>query len=366
MKIAVITLHRVYNYGSALQAYATQRVLENLGHDVQIIDYITEQRTKKRIFLAPSKSGALHGIRGLAYRCAKVFSLILKEMTFGSFVRKNLRLTCKYVTAQDLETMPQKADVYITGSDQTWNSDYNEGVDRGFFLDFLPENARRISFVASFGKNELSADEVEQTRKYISRYCALSVREEQACKILAALGRKDAVQLIDPTLQISKDAWCALASKRLVKKPYLILMLLYNEDNHATEFARKIADEKGLKLVKISWEMLKPQMVDQLFTHRSPSDFLSLFQHADFVVTNSFHGVAFSINFEKQFIVVPRNEFNSRIESLLNLTGLSNRMISTFEELGKYREVIHYERIEQILDDERKKACDFLRDNLKK
>lgn len=365
MRIAVLTLHRVYNYGSALQAYATQRVLEKLGHDVQVVDYITEQRTKKRIFLAPSKNGTLHGIRGIAYRVAKVFSLLLKEMTFGSFVRKNLQLTNKYITAQDLEMTPPQADVYITGSDQTWNSTYNEGVDRGFFLDFLPENARRISFVASFGKSELSADEIEQTKKYINRYSALSVREDQAQKILSDLGRKDAVQLIDPTLQISKTDWCALASKRLVKKPYLILMLLYNEDNHATEFARKIADDKGLKLVKISWELLKPAMVDQLFTHRSPADFLSLFYYADFVVTNSFHGLAFSINLEKQFIVVPRNEFNSRIESLLSLTGLNDRMVSSFEELARYKNEISYDCIKKILDDERRKARDFLRNNLK-
>lgn len=361
MRIGLITLHRVYNYGSVLQTFATQSVFEELGHEVQVIDYITQQRTMKRIFFTQSTNGAL---KGAAYRIAKVFSLLLKEMTFGFFVRKKLNLTKKYITADDLQADPPQADIYVTGSDQTWNSTYNEGVDRGFYLDFVPEDARRIAYVASFGKKELAADETELTKKYIDRYTALSVRENTAVEILSKLGRDDAIQLIDPTLMLKKEKWIRLASKRLVKEPYLILMLLYNEDNHATEYARRIADEKGLKLIKISWEMIKPAMVDRLFTHRSPADFLSLFYHADFVVTNSFHGLAFSINLGKQFIVVPRNEFNSRIESLLLLTGLKDRMVSSFEQLKICQETIQYDQVEKMLEEERGKAYEFLRKNL--
>lgn len=364
MKVGIITLHRVYNYGSALQAYATQRYFERLGYDAFVIDYITPQRTLKRIFAAPSANSNCHGIKQLIYKGAKVGSLILKEMTFGSFIRKHLKLTSKYVDDIDLDKKTPIADFYVTGSDQTWNSDYNERVDRGFWLDFLPQEAKRISLAASFGKERLDDSEVEETKRYLARYRGISVREDAAVRIVNDLGM-EAVQLIDPTFLLKKEDWIQLASKRLVKEKYLILMLLYNEDNHATEFARKIADEKGLKLVKISWEMLKPTMVDQLFTHRSPADFLSLFYYADFVVTNSFHGLAFSINLEKQFIVVPRSEFNSRIESLLTLTGLNERMVSSFEELNTCQGKIRYDRVEKILDAERRKVHNFLRDNLK-
>ena len=195
----------------------------------------------------------------------------------------------------------------------------------------------------------------------IAEYKKLSVREDSALDVLHQLGRDDGVQLIDPTLQLTKDEWLRLASPRLVKQPYLILMLLYNEDNHATEYARRIADEKGLKLVKISWEMKKPPMVDQLFTHRSPADFLSLFANADFVVTNSFHGLAFSINLERQFIVVPRNEFNSRIESLLTLTGLQEHLVSTPEAASAQSgEWIDYVEVEKRLDIERERAKEYI------
>ena len=275
-------------------------------------------------------------------------------------MRTKLNLTKKYITAEDLEKDPPKADVYVTGSDQTWNSKYNEGVDRGFFLDFLPDNAKRIAFVASFGKTKLEANEIPQTKKLLSMYEKISVREDSAVQIISDLGFEEPTHLIDPTLMLDKWEWVEIASPRLVKEPYLILMLLYNEDNHATEYARKIADEKGLKLVKISWEIKKPPMVDRLFTHRSPADFLSLFHHADFVVTNSFHGLAFSINLEKQFIVIPRNEFNSRIESLLKMTGLEKRLVSDETQLNGILEQIDYQPIRERLLAEKKRADEFI------
>lgn len=364
MKVAVVTLHRVYNYGSVLQAYATQQVLEKLGHEVRIVDYITEQRTKWRLLCSPSQKEHSRGMGTLAYRIARFFSICIKELTFGTFVRKRLHLTSKYISVEDLAKNPPEADVYITGSDQTWNSDYNEGVDRGFFLDFIPKEAKRIAFAASFGKTEIDEQEAETIRELIKPYSAISVRESSALEILARIDRTDAIQLVDPTLLIKKEEWMTLASKRLVKEPYLVLMLLYNEDNHATEYAREIADEKGLKLVKISWEHRKPRQVDKLFTHRTPSDFLSLLWYADFVVTNSFHGLAFSINFEKQFLVVPREEYNSRLASLLQMLGLTNRMVSSKESLRCVSQEIQYEQVRKTLANERNKAFDFLRNSL--
>lgn len=360
MKAAIITLHRVYNYGSALQAYATQTVFEKAGYEAVVIDYITAQRTKKQI-MKTAAAGSNTSMSSFVYTFFKFFSVFLKEMTFGKFVKKNLHLTKQYITTDDLEKDPPQADIYVTGSDQTWNSQYNGGVDRGFFLTFAPKDKAKVSFVASFGKTHLNETEVAETKPFIDQYNKLSVREDSALNVLHQLGRDDGVQLIDPTLQLTKEEWLKIASPRLVKQPYLILMLLYNEDNHATEYARRIADEKGLRLVKISWEMKKPPMVDQLFTHRSPADFVSLFANADFVVTNSFHGLAFSINLERDFVVVPRNEFNSRIESLLTLTGLQERLVSTADTaLEESEKPIDYGKVNTQLAEERQKAKRYI------
>ena len=360
-KAAIITLHRVYNYGSALQAYATQLIFEKAGFDSIIIDYITPERTFKKKLATLPPDVHFSVIKSVLYRIAKFISIIRKELTFGSFVRNKLNLSKKYITADDLEKDPPKVDLYITGSDQTWNSFYNQGVDRGFFLDFLPDDSKRAAFVSSFGKEKLDDDEVDETKKLLNKYSSISVREDSAAQIIRSIGLAEPVQLIDPTLQIDKDEWSQIASKRLIKERYLVLMLLYNEDNNATEYARRIADVKGLKLVKLSWELKKPQQVDVLYTHRSPSDFLSLFKYADFVVTNSFHGTAFAINFERQFVVVPRSEFNTRIQSLLSLCGLGNRLVNTIDAaVDNSNQFIDYRNVENIIENERRKAISFV------
>jgi len=361
MKVAILTLHRVFNYGSVLQAYATQKIFEDLGFDVEIVDYITEQRRNKRLFfkVPDSINGSI--IYKFIYMILRMFSVLIKKYTFGGFIKRYINLSNKkYITYQDLLAYPPQADVYVTGSDQVWNSKYNEGVDKGFFLEFAPPERIKISFAASFGKTQLDQNEKNIVKKYLKKYKAISVREDSALEILNELGYFNAICLIDPTLQIRKENWEKLASKRIINDRYLVLMLLYNEDDGATLYARKIADIKGLKLVKISWELIKPEFVDILMTHRTPEDFLSLIKYSDFVVTNSFHGLAFSIIFNRQFIVIPRKEFNNRIESLLRLIKLEDRMITSSEEFDVINSVIDYTEVNKILEIEREKALNFI------
>lgn len=361
VKVSLITLHRLFNYGSVLQAYASKKLFENHGCEVEIVDYITEQRTNKRLFFGMPENFSGNIIKKYVYLFLKSFSVIIKKLTFGGFIKKNCNLTQKkYIKAEDIIACPPEADVYVTGSDQVWNSKYNEGIDKGFFLEYVPKDKKAIAFVSSFGKTELDESEKDLTREYLKKYSAISVREDDAAKIINDLGYS-AEWLIDPTLQIDKSEWLGIASKRLIKEKYLILMLLYNEDNGATEYARRIADEKGLKLVKLSWDLTKPALVDKLMTHRPPQDFLSLFYNAEFVVTNSFHGLAFSINFNKQFVVVRRSEFNSRIESLLRLTGLEKRLVSSIEEaISRSSEAIDYDPVNKKLYEERNRAKEFI------
>lgn len=365
MKIKIITLHRVYNYGSVLQAYATQKLIEKYtGADTEIIDYYSSFRTPKALIM--SDGGYNSAFKRAVYRIFHFFSVLLKIKTFGGFLSTKCRLTRKYVTFNDLLTDPPIADVFITGSDQVWNSVYNKGIDKAFFLQFAPLGAKKVAFVSSFGMAEIPQNEKVETKKYISEYSAISVREDEAVELLKNEGIKTPTWLIDPTLQLTKKDWLKISSKRLVKEPYLILMLLYNEDEGATEYARKIANQKGLKFIKISWEIRKPVLVDKLFTHRSPEDFLSLFGYADFVVTNSFHGTAFAINFEKPFIVVPRKEFNSRITSLLKLVNLSERLVNSEKDaLTVSSKEIDYQSVNSILNIERNKAQKFIEDNIK-
>lgn len=360
MKIVIITMHRIFNYGSVLQAYATQQLFQRRGHDVELIDYISEERTlRKQLYTIPEnvKNDFFHKFFYLFF---KRFSIYLKKKTFWRFVENNIHLTKRqYISYQDLLDNPPQGDLYITGSDQVWNSKYNQGIDKGYYLDFT-DSDNKVSFVSSFGMTEIPKEEKNETQRLLLKYKHLSVREDSAQSILTQLGMKSFL-LLDPTLQLTKEEWRPMASKRLIKEKYVLLMLLYNEDNNATLYARKIADALGVTLVKLSWEMKKPSFVDILMTHRSPEDFLSLFNYAEFIVTNSFHGLAFSINLNKQFIVVERNEFNSRIESLLKLTGLEGRLVGKERfHMDKVLSNIDYQPVNAKLDFERKKAEEYI------
>ena len=364
MKICIFTLHRVFNYGSILQTYATQEVFKQLGYEVEVVDYITKQRTNKRLYLSVPSFVKPDFIHKYGYILSRAASILIKKKVFGGFLHKYVHLSKrKYISAEDLKITPPIADLYVAGSDQIWNSQYNEGIDEGFFLTFVSDTPK-ISFASSFGKTCLENWEIEKTKNYLSKFKALSVREKSAVELIKQFGMK-ATCIIDPTLQLGRQQWIKLASKRLVKEKYIILMLLYNEDNGATEYARKLADQKEMKLVKLSWEIKKPKQVDLLMTHRSPEDFLSLFYFAEFVVTNSFHGLAFSINLNKEFVIFPRNEFNSRIENLLEITGLSDRMIRNNNGLFEMRQ-IDYAKVNQVLDKERDLAKEFLHEALNK
>ena len=272
-------------------------------------------------------------------------------------------MTRVYKSFDELCANPPDADIYMTGSDQVWNSGYCN-LDKSFYLQFGDKDIKRIAYAASFGNEVLETSEEVVVKEYIKDYSAVSVREDSAVGIVNKMGM-DATLVIDPTLQVSREVWINMSAKRLIKERYLVLMLLYNEDNDATKIAREIADKNGLKLVKISWEMKKPSKVDKLMTHRTPEDFISLFNNADFVVTNSFHGLAFSINLNKQFVVIRRNEYNSRIESLLRLVGLEDRMADIQNCITVASQNIDYTPVNNILNEERKKALAFLKENLK-
>lgn len=359
-KISVITLHRVFNYGSVLQAYATQEILKKHNVIPEIIDYIPKNwQTKHLLFNISKKNGF---VKDSIYMLLRAGSVFFKQKTLWRFLKTKLSMTKPYKSYEELCENPPAADIYCTGSDQVWNSGYCN-MDKSFFLQFGDKNIKRIAYAASIGAKALDLAEERIVSGYLKDYSHISVREDSAVNILEKMGYNSTC-IIDPTLQLEKEKWISLASKRLIKEKYLILMLLYNEDNNATQIARKIADEKGLKLVKISWEMIKPKNVDILMTHRSAEDFISLFYHADFVVTNSFHGLAFSINLNKQFLAIKRNEYNSRIENLLKLTGLEERLVHMDYDKEITEKIIDYAPVNKILDCERKKADSFLEEAL--
>ena len=226
-KINIITLHRIVNYGSVLQAYATQKVFENKNLDVEFIDYYPERMHMlgmlKRIKNKSQKFKKNIILRNIA-RVIMIPSYIQRFHTFKKFINKNLNLSnVIYKNEDDLKNNPPIADYYCTGSDQVWNTGWNEKIDSPFFLDFDTNGKKCFSYAASFGKSKLENWEKDETKRLLKKYNKLSLREISGVEIVEDLGIKGAINVVDPTLLLTGKEWSELASERYKDKKFIFV-----------------------------------------------------------------------------------------------------------------------------------------------
>ena len=366
--ICLLTMHRVYNYGSILQAYATQSVLTSLGYQCKIIDY---QYPNK---IHPNDNDKISLLMKFLKWCLQVkqgFPERKKEKKFQAFYRKYLNLTTYYPTKESLERNPPEGDVYIVGSDQTWNTRHI-GTDTTFLLSFVPKGKPKISFSSSAAGFELSKDFVDVFKRNISQFKAISVREVNTQKLIKNLVGIDVPVTLDATLLLDAAQWTSLANSSIlkIKEPYILVYVLkysFYPYPLATQLINKIYEETGYHVVCLRYsarEHLGIMDSEYLNESVSPEDFLYLFQHASCVVTSSFHGTVFSIVFNKSFYSIVNPEISDdRIISLLNMLGIRERGIS---DMSDYKGLeIDYSMVNEQLKKAQIESIKYLSDILK-
>ena len=210
MKIDLITLQAVSNYGSVLQTFATQEFFRQHGCEVRIINYARPDLVGS-LNVWPNILRSVKGkIWKLPFRLRRVLTSCKRVNTFGGFRKKYLNIMQgkQYITTQDFAGYTTDADAFCTGSDQVWNSWWNGGILPEFYLAFAPEGSYKFAFSASFGKSDIDDEEVSATQKYIDDYRHISVREDEGLKILQDKYHYNrAVHVQDPTLCIDGDTW---------------------------------------------------------------------------------------------------------------------------------------------------------------
>lgn len=363
-KISVITLHNIKNYGSALQTYATQFVMESLGFSAEFVDYFRKDVGDANLLLNNALQQTTKWNRNPLMRY--VFKIVKKPTfeklvaVFDRFQKKYIHKTpSAYYSFEELCSDPPKADVYCTGSDQVWNSLWNRGIEKAYFLEYAPVGAPRISFAASIGKNKLDDWEIDETRDMLSKYDAISVREQRAVEILNDIGISGAVHVLDPTLMLTKKDWLKLACSRIIAKPYLLLYQL-NDNAEMDDYAEKMAKKFHLKLIRLTLGYDNFLKSGKCICLPEVEGFLSLFIYADYVVTDSFHGTAFSLNLNKPLSVFYPDRFSSRLQSILDLTGQLDRVVTDSKDLALFKKPIGFDRVNEILAQEREKTQQFL------
>ena len=333
MKIGIITMHRAQNFGSVLQTYALFKYLKKKQYDVEIIDYIPDRFRKKTIFNVNSdrytKNGKKRIIKMLLLKSIVWLPKLVQMKKFNNFLRNNIELSKKsfYENCDNLDAN-DNYDIVITGSDQTWNTDWSEKIDLMYFLSFVPEKTKKVSYAASFSKEKLSDSEKEIIRPLLKRYNHITVREKSAIDILEDMNILNAKVTLDPVFLLNKIEWEELCSKRLIKEDYLLIYQMNSKIN-LQRIARVISRKLGVKVISVGNRNLfrKDSIVSKNVSFASPYVFLSMVKNARFILTDSFHGTAFSLLFEKQFISV-RGNYPSRLENILRISGLSNRLIN--------------------------------------
>lgn len=377
MRIGILTLPLHTNYGGILQAYALQTVLERMGHEVVI--FVCPLRKFK---LPIWKKPLCYSKRIIKkYILQDSSTLINKEkIDFEKecYFRKNTQPFInthihRYVVRKLEDIKEDDIDAIVVGSDQIWRMLYFKSVwvtkrAANAFLAFTAGwNIKRIAYAASFGNNnpEIPKSEIEDCRKAISLFNAVSVREESGVEICKKLFGIDAQWVLDPTMLLSSDDYIKLIDSNMGQSRTTGTLMSYvlDENSDVSKLRATIAKEKNLRINKTNIAVNGIEE-DELIAQPPVENWLQSFLEADFVINDSFHACVFSILFHKQFIVYGNKERGmERFTSLLSMFGLQDRLVMSSYEYKPLTD-IDYTKVDKILNEKRQDAMTFLRTNL--
>lgn len=373
-KIGILTLFDGnYNYGGILQACALCKILNDLGRDCKVLSYID---TVNPVYPTLRKQLSQYGFREILSKLAekvyakfspKKFKCIveIRKSRIEDFVEKYIPHTEHY---DDKKLMGEYCgfDVLISGSDQVWNPNC---VRIGFLQMFPHNNIRKVSYAASISRNQLSDIERAVMIPAINDFDYIAVRENTAKSILENYISKDIYITVDPTLLLERSAWDTMVSECIFTDRY-VLCYFFSDSREYRKQLMEICRKNKLALLYIPFAKQEFNTFDQygegiMQLEVGPAEFLSLFKHASYIFTDSFHGAVFSMIFQKEFWVLDRNKesavsMNSRLKDLLKLVHLSHRNISDVNLDMNSAEIIDYSKVNFVIDDVRRKSLNYL------
>jgi hypothetical protein len=370
------------NYGACLQAYALQQMIEELKYKCYIINYNPPEG-----YIQPSR-----GVRKFAKQCLNMLPVgcIPKryrdyfasgrygfDRQFEKFRTRHLKFDSKRIRDEKgIIQNPPEMDLYVCGSDQIWNPVFYGGNNPVYLLQFVPEGKRRIAYAPSIGLSEFPEEYRLDFRFNLQKFDVLSVREESGRRIVEDVCGVSCKCVLDPTLLYGADRWSSLseASSIRMDEPYMFCYI-FGDREYEYELAEALSQAANLPVVAIPfndrWDRF-PGV--KLIRSAGPQDFLKLIQHAQLVITDSFHATAFSINYHKNFWTLYRDSaenkagMNSRIINILELLGLQGRLLDEHAEASRsvnVDEQICWGDVDEKITILRKDSIDYLKNALK-
>lgn len=364
MIIKTITCHEVYNHGATLQEYALLAYLNKNSHSAEVLHYkppYLSQHFNLKSVSNPRFNIPVIKQLYLVAKLPKRLNALKRKKAFDRFHEKYIPTHPPlYTNNQDLKNNLPKADAFICGSDQIWNSVFQNGKDPAFYLNFVPAEKLKISYAASFAIDELEENVKSLVRENVKTLDAVGVRETSGIRILKELGIDTAQQVLDPVFLLDKEHWQRFTFP--IKENFIFV---YDFDSNPLikKIALQLKKEKGYVIYTVNSNI---RYADKNFYLEGPETFLSLVSQSKLNITNSFHSAAFSLIFEQQMVVINRNEnINTRMRDLLALFNLNHYLISEekdFEELDP----IFYSDIQKLKQEQIERSKVFLMNALQK
>lgn len=367
MRIATITCHRVYNHGAALQAWALASFIKREGHEVNIIDYRPGYLCGQYDWKVNNPRFDKPIVKWL-YLLAKYPSWKKSQKRKNAFDAFDAKYIAPFVTAKtysscdELKNDPPKADVYVAGSDQIWNTVLKNGTDASFYLDFGGKEVRKISYAASFATSSLRQGTEDFVKSKLAGLDSIAVREPSGLKLLETMNYTGTL-VCDPVFLLDADVWTSEFPTTEGSGEKYVLVYDFECSKEVQTVAERIAKEKGLKIFSIGPYPL--EYADKNFVNSGPDVFVSLVRNATCVVSNSFHATAFSFIFKRDMFVVKRADgLNTRMQDLLSRYGLSDRLVDGNTSSSTLLAHIDYNKVDEVLSSEIENSKEWLRNNI--
>lgn len=368
MKVGILTLRFHSNFGFIMQAYAMQKVLKEMGHEPYHYYTRVEQTSYLNRFKQTIKNGIDILFKGkqtpLFYYWPSNKDYDVIDKYTNEFINEHIQLTPYFKNVKELSSYDtSKFDAFIVGSDQVWREQFSLNITT-YFFDFVPEEKPRMSYAASFGIPQLDYTDQEKRicKELLSKFKIVTVRESDAVDICKKEFGVEAKCVLDPTLLIKKDVYSHLADRGAILndgKPYIFAYILEYNDS-INQFIKEASEKYNLPVINLLPENYSFSSRSNLNSLVYPPiyDILRGFRDAEFVITDSFHGTAFSIILNKVFSsYIHPHRGSSRITSILSMLDLNDRL----ENMGFSGDAIDYSRINKILETKREESIEVLK-----
>lgn len=382
-KVGIVSCYFQHNYGSMLQALATQMALDKLGYENETIDisgFNGEIKKAKMLYFAKasltsdillSKLGmATNVLRRKLSKGAYKENTIIRNKKFDDFYKEHFRLSEKYISKADLgKKCKDKYGAVLVGSDQLWLPG-NIAADY-YTLNFVPKEVNTIAYSTSFGQSALPSDSAKKATVFLKKIKHIGVREESGQKLVKELAGRSVPVICDPTLLFTSDEWMSIQKEEAkINEPYILCYFLGNNPPHR-EFAKRLKEKAGCKIVALTHldEYVKSDedYADYTPYDIDPADFLNLIRNAQYVCTDSFHCSLFSMLYKKEFFTFKRytrktkSSTNSRLDTLFNLAGVKGRVLNGEEDIQTCLDMnIDYENVHNNLQKIREESYQYL------